>query len=182
MTPDHYKIWHAPANAKPYPVKIEYDRQMALLSLDMLRRKSREAGTYYIQPIYPVQEMKTEQLDKFVALCDNVIQLQNAYYASRTTENLKASIIEETKLDNYIAAVKRRLAEMPDYQPNPKAKQFFDLVAQWRTAFKDYHAYRKKQDPTPELVREKKKYADGLRSIMADIVRQYKAATNVRNK
>lgn len=180
MTPTAYKIWHT-SGGRTYPVKIEYNREMALATLDSLTRKSREAGFYYIQPIYPVKEMKTEQLDKFVALCDNVLALQNAYYGSRTVEAMKEAIIEETKLDNYISAVKKKLAVMPDYQPNEKAKAFFDLVEQWRMVFKDYHAYRKQKDCDPQVAREKKKHSDALRSSIVEVVRQYKAASNIRN-
>ena len=180
MTPIAYKIWHT-SGGKSYPVKIEHSREMALASLDSLRQKSREAGFYYIQPIYPVKEMKTEQLDKFVALCDNVLTLQDDYYSSRTVEAMREAIIEETKLDNYISATRKKLSSMPDYTPNEKAKAFFDLVAQWRMVFKSYHAYRKQKDCDPQVAREKKKHADKLRLTISEVVRQYKAAANIRN-
>lgn len=181
MTPKHYQIWFMPGpGGKPYPVNDYPTLSETRFALDSYNRKLRTAGMYYIKPIYPVREMKTEALDKFVDMCCNVLILQNNYYADRTTEKLKEALVAETALDNYIASTKRKLEANPDYTPNEQAKQFFDLVAAWRTAFKTYHKSRKDGKTAPVIVWQQKNQADRLRSAMAEVVRQYKAAA--RNK
>lgn len=96
MTPKHYQIWFMPGpGSKPYPVNDYPTLSETRFALDSYNRKLRTAGMYYIKPIYPVREMKTEALDKFVDMCCNVLILQNNYYADRTTEKLKEALVAE---------------------------------------------------------------------------------------
>lgn len=137
------------------------------------RNSAGKGGLYCIMPIYPVAKMKAEKLDEFVQLVQSVRIAQVRHFASRTHSDYKQAVELETQLRSLIDHCKHILKSKPDYQPQPEAKGFFDLVDYWLVKLNEYRQHKQARDEDELVIRERYKQVRDFQSKIDVVVEQY---------
>ncbi len=169
-----YVVMCAYRGFNAYPVFTSNIKEEAVRESLTLNRHQSNKGLFFVITKYPIADMKTSNLDKFIQLVSDCRFHERKFWKEgRSRQELDISLDLESKLDKYLASCKTSLAARPDYQPQPDAKAFFDLVDQWRTKTKEYFRYKKRRDADPTVRQEMLDEVKKMERDIDDVISQY---------
>lgn len=153
---------------KLVPDMITYDGKLARIEYDKRLSKPGMALTRLVQVVsLTAPSTKSEE---YLYLVYQVRKLERQYFSEgRNKEVFMQALAKEKELDNWNTRNRFHLQGHPKFTPSDtEAFNFFLLVEQWRTQWKDYFSYKKRADKVPEGIklrsqkcRELEKYVDG---------------------
>lgn len=154
-------------SGKIAPYESTYDPVYARTQLMTYQRKAQDGEMFYYTTDVSADEPMTKD-EKYLMLVYEVRQLINRYYGNgRKIEDLKASLKKETQLDDWNERTRSYIDSKPGFEevlknlPIDSDKfrhfAFFEVVEEWRKAWKEYHRYRKLKDKNPDVEREMRK-------------------------
>lgn len=163
-------------SGKIAPYKSTFDPVYARTQLSTLQRKAQPGEMFYYTTEVSAQEPMTKA-ERYLMLVYEVRRLIKRYFDNgRKKEDLEASLAKESELDHWNARTRSYIDSKPGFEsllsnlPADSEKgrhfAFFQVVEEWRRAWKEYHRYKKQKDKNPAVEREmKKKCYDFERTI-----------------
>ena len=125
------------------PVYTGYDKTMAFVEMEDRIRNPKGDCYRMVQTVEPVGELTKSE--EYLLLVYNVRKLIKKYFANgRKYEDMQESQKYETQLDKWNQRTQAFINSHPGYKPtDEKSHAFYQLVSEWRKAFKERMAYRK---------------------------------------
>ncbi len=130
---------------KTAPVYTGYDKKMAYVEFEDRIRNPKGDSYRLVQTPEVVDSLSKSE--EYLLLVYEVRKLIRKYFKDgRKKEDFDASIAQEMKLDEWNKRNEAIMASHPDYVPkDPKGHAFYLLVSEWRKAWKERMAYRKRK-------------------------------------
>ena len=154
----------------PAPIFSTSDRMLAIVERDDGLRRGK--GICRIKTtVIPDNMNKSEQ---YLYLVYEVRQLERQYFnGGRDKDVFRQALDKEKQLDDWNTRTRFYLQGHPKSTPDDaKAFSFFLLVEKWRQLWKQYFAYKKRQDADPAIVRERGKQCRDYESQIDNYIKQ----------
>lgn len=154
-------------SGKIVPYESTYDPVYARTQLSTLQRKAQPGEMFYYTTEVSAEEPMAKA-ERYLMLVYEVRRLIRRYFDNgRKKQDLDASLITEGALDLWNARTRAYIDSKPGFEallsnlPADSEKgrhfAFFQVVEEWRRAWKEYHAYKKKKEHDEQILREMKK-------------------------
>lgn len=155
------------SSGKLNPVLASHDRNYAYVELKDRQLRATNGENFYMAHRLDRQEPMSKA-DEYLLLVYDVRILQYAYFHNgRKKTDLEAALKKETELDNWNKRTRAYIDSHPGFQEklqslspdSDKARHFafFQVVEEWRHQWKEYFAYKKRNDKDQDVDREMKK-------------------------